>query len=493
LLKLVAVLEFDVIQNNEATAVALEQAEVVIGRRNENREVHLDLSPDDLVSRVHARVWLEGNAVVVEDLGSRGGTLVDGAVITGPTELQPTANVTLGNTDLRVRRTLPQRKSKAGKGRKKPRKKPAAASLSVNAPEVRLEPKATASAASGTVFHLEKAVEGIIEQLAIPGEEFIVGRKHPETEIGLDLTGDLLVSRTHARVWHTRGICWVEDLNSTHGTRVNGAPINGALVIQPTDQVQIGSVVLRITVQTAEDTGPEVPLTEGHKPEKEDVFPELDSYPVYKEDSYSYHATGNRSSAELEAAYQSRKSPMGRIRGTHHRKLDQPIAQADVAESVQKILPDLPRSLDNLGDATAVAQWLVDQLPEWMDGVKRASIFLIQEKGEGGRRLHVLAHVPALKPILSDILAHRAWHHRTGCAWKQVDKKESMRRLSMHAGLYVPLICMGEELGILCVENTEEESEFSPEQLAGVMAVAQLAAVHLQHRLARETGNKSAP
>jgi GAF domain-containing protein len=61
----------------------------------------------------------------------------------------------------------------------------------------------------------------------------------------------------------------------------------------------------------------------------------------------------------------------------------------------------------------------------------------------------------------------------------------------MHAGLYVPLICMGEELGMLCVENTEEESEFSPEQLAGVMAVAQLAAVHLQHRLARETGNES--
>ena len=104
---------------------------------------------------------------------------------------------------------------------------------------------------------------------------------------------------------------------------------------------------------------------------------------------------------------------------------------------------------------------------------------------------HVLAHVPALKPILSDILAHRAWHHRAGYAWQQVDKKESVRRLSMHAGLYVPLICMGEELGMLCVENTEEESEFSPEQLAGVMAVAQLAAVHLQHRLARETGNES--
>jgi len=484
-------LEFDVIQNNEATAVTFEQGEVVIGRRNESREVHLDLSPDDLVSRVHARVWLEGNAVILEDLGSRSGTLVEGAVITGPTELQPTAKVTLGNTDLRVRRTLPLRKSKAGKGRKRPRKKPSpkpseppeGEGKQNEAPEVRLTPQ---NAVSGTVFHVEKALEGAIEQLAIPGEEFIVGRKHPETEIGLDLTGDLLVSRTHARVWHTRGICWVEDLNSTHGTRVNGAPINGALVIQPTDQVQIGSVVLRITVQTAEDTGPEVPMTEGHEPEKEDVFPELDSYPVYKEDSYGYHAPGNRSSAELEAAYQSRKSPMGRIRGTHQRKLDQPIAQADVAKSVQKILPDLPRALDTLGDATAVAQWIVNQLPEWMDGVKRASIFLIQEKGEAGRRLHVLAHVPALKPILSDILAHRAWHHRTAYAWEQVDKKESVRRLSMHAGLYVPLICQGEELGMLCVENTEEESEFSPEQLTGVLAIAQLTALHLQHRLARE-------
>ena len=125
-------------------------------------------------------------------------------MITGPTELQPTAKITLGNTDIRVRRTLPQRKSKASKGRKKLRKKQSAAPSPGNTPEVRLEPKAAASPPSGTVFHLEKAVDGTIEQLAISGEEFIVGRKHPETEIGLDLTGDLLVSRTHARVWPTR-------------------------------------------------------------------------------------------------------------------------------------------------------------------------------------------------------------------------------------------------------------------------------------------------
>ena len=31
--------------------------EIVIGRRNEMREVQLDLTPDELVSRVHARAW----------------------------------------------------------------------------------------------------------------------------------------------------------------------------------------------------------------------------------------------------------------------------------------------------------------------------------------------------------------------------------------------------------------------------------------------------
>ena len=58
----------------------------------------------------------------------------------------------------------------------------------------------------------------------------------------------------------------------------------------------------------------------------------------------------------------------------------------------------------------------------------------------------------------------------------------------MHAGLYVPLISGEDELGILCVEDTAGESEFSEGQLVALTVVGQLAAVYFQYHLWRESG-----
>ena len=104
-------------------------------------------------------------------------------------------------------------------------------------------------------------------------------------------------------------------------------------------------------------------------------------------------------------------------------------------------------------------------------------------------RIKVLAHVPSLKPILSDTLAHRALEMRMAFAWQQVNKKESVRRLSMQAGLYVPLMVGDEEVGILCVESTSTDADFSEGQLSVLILVGQLVAVYLQTCLWREAAN----
>jgi len=150
------------------------------------------------------------------------------------------------------------------------------------------------------------------------------------------------------------------------------------------------------------------------------------------------------------------------------------------------MLPDLPGELDVQPDSAALAQWLIKQLPDWLEGVKRAALFVIDPTIS---RIKVLAHVPALKPILSDTLAHRALETRAAFAWQQVSKKESVRRLSMQAGLYVPLVVGNEEVGILCVEDTASDADFSEGQLSALILIGQLAAVHLQNRLWREAGN----
>lgn len=77
---------------------------VVIGRPREGLLVHLDLTPDQSVSRPHARIWMEGRECWIEDLGSRRGTQVAGEEIKGrgKRRLRRTDTVRVGETSLRV-------------------------------------------------------------------------------------------------------------------------------------------------------------------------------------------------------------------------------------------------------------------------------------------------------------------------------------------------------------------------------------------------------
>jgi pSer/pThr/pTyr-binding forkhead associated (FHA) protein len=58
---------------------------------------------DELVSRRHARVSQRGAGAVVEDLGSRNGTFVNGNQIHGPTRLVPGDQLQLGVTLVQLR------------------------------------------------------------------------------------------------------------------------------------------------------------------------------------------------------------------------------------------------------------------------------------------------------------------------------------------------------------------------------------------------------
>ena len=82
---------------------------VVVGR---GRDTDLMLA-DELVSRHHARVSPHGPAAVVEDLGSRNGTFVNGEAIHGPTRLEPGDQLQLGVTlvELRSARQIAERPS----------------------------------------------------------------------------------------------------------------------------------------------------------------------------------------------------------------------------------------------------------------------------------------------------------------------------------------------------------------------------------------------
>ena len=70
-----------------------------LGRADENDIV----LGGDLVSRKHARLLVDGDALRIEDLGSRNGSRINGQPLTGSRELTPGDTVTLGENTLAIR------------------------------------------------------------------------------------------------------------------------------------------------------------------------------------------------------------------------------------------------------------------------------------------------------------------------------------------------------------------------------------------------------
>ncbi|HEX5593133.1 MAG TPA: FHA domain-containing protein [Solirubrobacterales bacterium] len=71
-----------------------------------------------------------------------------------------------------------------------------------------------------------------------------IGRSK-EADIRID---DRYASSLHARVFSREGRFYVEDMNSTNGTLLNGATLNGEAELIDGDAVQIGDTVFRLEV-----------------------------------------------------------------------------------------------------------------------------------------------------------------------------------------------------------------------------------------------------
>ncbi|MFZ5784884.1 MAG: FHA domain-containing protein, partial [Acidobacteriota bacterium] len=81
----------------------LREGDLVVG-------AHLDSGvriPDPTVSRRHARLRVAGGQVVVEDLGSRNGTRVDGVALSGRTSLRPGQALRFGSVEARIEEVDP--------------------------------------------------------------------------------------------------------------------------------------------------------------------------------------------------------------------------------------------------------------------------------------------------------------------------------------------------------------------------------------------------
>ena len=219
----------------EGSTLALEDGELVLGREAEGEG---RLGDDPELSRRHARVTETDGGLVIEDLGSTNGTLVNGTRIESATTLHPGDTVELGTSQLKLRGGAVPPPEEA------PGPEVTAARAVPDRPAAPAEPadawlRVVAGNAVGTTISLTE-------------EPFTIGRAE---EGAGGLAGDPELSRQHARVSRIEERIVIEDLGSTNGTFVNGLRIPAPTVIKAGDVVWVGTTTLTVTT-------PEVPVPE---------------------------------------------------------------------------------------------------------------------------------------------------------------------------------------------------------------------------------------
>jgi adenylate cyclase len=273
----------------------------------------------------------------------------------------------------------------------------------------------------------------------------VIGRSKPGVAIDLDLAFDKTVSRPHAVVSTEGPLYWIEDLNSSRGTLVNGEEIKavGPREIHPGDVVQIGNTTLRLAIEPL-DVPPEIPETTG---DHGDITNTLDA------------------TASLFTAKEGPSEAMNRRLA---------------------LLYDLPLQLGAEARLDTVLQTIVERLVEAIPRAARGAL-LVTSKSTN--QLLLKAHVPAGKPAVSLRLAQQAMERRQGFLWRRgsnLDLTGTFDSSPIESALYAPLLWKLKPLGVLCTVNYDASNVFSEDDLRLTLAVAQHAAMAVVQRVMEE-------
>lgn len=296
--------------------------------------------------------------------------------------------------------------------------------------------------------------------------EVVIGRRKAGVVVDLDLTPDAKVSRPHARVWTEDGQYWIADLDSAHGTQVNGVEIKGQgrQRLQPGDTIRVGDTTLRVEIPVGqEDSGKTLPPED--VPDREllkGITQSLDaSEPVF---------------ATAETA-------------------------ATDAERRLALLYELPLQFGKETGLNELLQLIVERVVDVIPGAKRGVLLLVGDRTGGEFVLG--AHLPLGEPAFSATLARRAMQRQEAFIWSRDTSAESVGDSAgaempgsvfehrIESAMYAPLLWEKESLGVLCVDNCETCGAFSGADLRLLQAVAHHAAVavanlQLQDKLKRE-------
>lgn len=293
------------------------------------------------------------------------------------------------------------------------------------------------------LLRVEVTYRGETQKYEFEGKEVVIGRPNPYLPPTLDLSDDILVSRTHARIWVNADGYWIEDLVSKHGTFVNGGRLTLKRQLHPGDFVQIGETTLKILVPAAEKTK-RVAVAEIAKPLEEDEV-------------------------SVDSAMDVEELQLGKVLADSSGRTDPQLEQ----------LLELPVKLASQPHAGGLSKYLVAHLPKIIPGAERAALMLVHSETA---ELVASACFPANESPVSRTLAARSVKEGRGLIWRKVmDGVETptIRMAEMKVGMYAPMVWGDRTLGVICVDNPKRNSRFSERDLRVLMLVAAYTAMAL--------------
>ncbi len=206
-------------------ALELDQDAVTIGRTNDNA---IKIT-DALSSRQHCKILRTSEGVLVEDMGSRNGTKLNGAPLTERRPLAPGDRIEVGEAKIHFGERLGGGPAPASGDAKK-------ASARRRRDAAKAGPPARAGAALALVVVEGKEPGRRAPLASLP---FMCGRKK-----GCALTlADDEVSGEHCMIVEDGGALHLVDLGSTNGTFVDGKRVAGRAALREGSLIRLGSTL----------------------------------------------------------------------------------------------------------------------------------------------------------------------------------------------------------------------------------------------------------
>ncbi len=285
--------------------------------------------------------------------------------------------------------------------------------------------------------------------------QLVLGRPRTGTPApDFDLTPDYTVSRPHARIFARDNALFIEDLGSTHGTRLNEREIKacGPQRLKPGDYVRVGETLLRINEQL-EIGEPGVEIGQ--------VLDAALSVP-----SLIAPEGGDREAARRYALICD--LPLQFARESRLEELLQTIVRCAV-----EVIPEAARGALVLRER----------------GFERPNQPVASSE-EGS--LMPQAYFPTDgPPVVSRTLARRAIRGQESFIWRRGEEggnveSGSIIRYQIETGMYAPLMWQGRALGAICLDNPHADNAFSRDDLRLLLMLAQYAAMAVANQQLQE-------